>query len=457
MIKASLIFGIFLLFIQPAFSQSDSVFIREIYDQALVNGQSHSNLKFLCKKIGPRLSGSPNAQRAVYWAEKLMKDYGFDRVFLQPVMVPHWIRGEKETARIISIKSFNVNVTALGGTIGTSVNGLTAPVIEVHALDELKQLGRDRISGKIVFFNRKFDPKPIETGDSYSQAIDQRYLGPSEAAKFGAVGVIVRSLTHSLDDYPHTGFTKLTAGFNIPAIAISTNGADLLSKELSVNPSLKFYFKQQCKMLPDVLSYNVIGEIKGSEMPNEIITVGGHLDSWDLAEGAHDDGTGVVQSIEVLRIFKAIKYKPKKTIRAVLFMNEENGVRGGNKYAELAKENNEKHVAAIESDEGGFTPRGFNFDASNTLVSKINSKWKKLFTPYYADQLVVGFSGSDIIPLREAIPGVVLIGFKPDSQRYFDIHHTANDVFENVHKRELELGAASIAALVYLIDRYGFN
>jgi len=447
---------------QSVLAQSqDSVQLRKIYDEALVNGHSYKNLEYLCKQIGPRLSGSAGAQKAVEWTKKIMQEYGFDKVYLQEVMVPHWVRGEKEQAKIIAgNKSISVPIAALGGSVATPKAGITAPIIEVQTLAELKTLGEAQLKGKIVFFNRPFDPRPIQTGTSYGMAGDQRRSGPSEAAKYGAVGVIVRSLTHSIDDYPHTGNTSYEAnGIKIPAAAISTKGANELSRLLKVKSAVpvKFFFKQNCETLPDALSYNVIGELTGSEKPNEFITVGGHLDSWDLAEGAHDDGTGVMQSVEVLRILKAMNYKPKHTIRAVLFMNEENGLRGGQKYAELAKLNQEKHVAAMESDAGGFTPRGFGIDAPLELFKQVKSTWQPLFEPYDTDKLTLGGGGADIGPLKNAVPGIVLIGFRPDSQRYFDIHHTPNDVFENVNRRELELGAAAMTGLVYLIDQTGFK
>lgn len=451
-----------LLMSSIAFGQkNDSLQIRRIYDEALVNGKSYTDLAYLCKKIGSRLSGSLGAQKAVEWGKQVMESYGFDKVYLQEVMVPHWVRGAKEQAKIIvGKKSMDVPIAALGGSVATPKGGITAPIIEVQSLTELKTLGEANIKGKIVFFNRAFDPRPIETGVSYGLAGDQRRAGPSEAAKYGAVGVIVRSLTHAIDDYPHTGNTTYQDGIaKIPAAAISTKAANELSRELKLKTAIpvKFFFKQNCETLPDVLSYNVIGELVGSEHPDQIITVGGHLDSWDLGEGAHDDGTGVVQSIEVLRIFKAIGYRPKHTIRAVLFMNEENGVRGGLKYAEEAKNKQEKHIAAIESDAGGFTPRGFGIDAPTDLYKKINTLWQPMFQPYDADRLTQGGGGVDIAPLKRTIPGIILIGYRPDSQRYFDIHHTANDVFENVNRRELELGAAAMCSLVYLIDQTGFK
>lgn len=439
---------------------SDSLYLRKIFDEALVNGQPYKNLEYLCKKIGPRLSGSANAQKAVDWTKKLMEQYGFDRVFLQEVMVPHWVRGEKEQAEIVSgNQQTAVPVVALGGSIATAKNGLKAEVIEVQSIAELKTLGEELIKGKIVFYNRPFDPRFIETGAAYGSASDQRFKGPAEAAKYGAVGVIVRSMTEILDDFPHTGATAYEEGGNkIPAAAISTRGANLLSATLKQKKSVQFFLKQNCQTLPDVLSYNVIGEMKGTENPNEFITVGGHLDSWDLAEGAHDDGTGVMQSVEVLRIFKALGYRPKHSIRAVMFMNEENGHKGGLKYAELARKNNEKHIAAIETDEGGFTPRGFSFsDIQPAVLQGIIKNWKPLLEPYEAERLTKGGAGTDIEPLKETMPNVTLIGFRPDSQRYFDLHHTAKDVFENVNKRELELGAASIAALIYLIDQHGLT
>ncbi len=461
-IKVCCIILLLSLFFYPVCAQNnDSLKLRQLFDEALVNGKSYKNLEYLCKNIGPRLSGSTGAAKAVDYTKKLMTDYGFDKVYLQDVMVPHWVRGAKEEASIIEGKTkINVAVAALGGSVATPKTGITAEIIEVKNFEELASLGEETIKGKIVFFNRPFDPKPIPTFISYSGAVNQRSLGPSEAAKYGAVAVIVRSMTHSIDNYPHTGGLRYDSTITkIPAAAISTQAAELLSRKLKLKklPQIKFYLKQNCETLPDAASHNVIGEIKGTEFPDEIITVGGHLDSWDLAEGAHDDGTGVMQSIEVLRLFKSIGYKPKRTIRAVMFMNEENGLRGGLKYAELAKKNNEKHIAALESDAGGFTPRGFSIKASGIVLAKVNTMWKPLLSNYGLNEFSSGGSGSDIEPLAANFSDIVLIGFRPDSQRYFDIHHASNDVFENVNKRELELGGASMAALVYLIDQYGFK
>ncbi|MBW8050615.1 MAG: M20/M25/M40 family metallo-hydrolase [Cytophagales bacterium] len=449
---------------------NDSLVIRKIFSEALSNGKSYELLDHLCNNIGGRLSGSPQAAKAVEWSKQVMEDFGFDRVFLQEVMVPHWVRGEKEYAEIIKSKgseSIAVPVCALGGSVGTGSKGITANVVEVHNFEELEKLGGKKLKGKIVFYNRPMDPTHITTFRAYSEAVDQRWAGAMEAAKYGAIGVVVRSMTLALDDHPHTGsmgYGNDSNGYyedeisvekdinKIPAAAISTKGAELLSSLLKKDPGLQFHFKMSCQTLPDVKSYNVVGEIKGSKFTEEIILVGGHLDSWDLGDGAHDDGAGCVQAIEVLRIFKALNIRPKRTIRAVLFMNEENGLRGGKKYAELAKTNKEKHIAAIESDGGGSSPRGFGVSGKTEQVDKIIS-WTKWFEPYGHYQITKGGGGADISPLKDQ--NVTLIGLRVDSQRYFDYHHAVTDTFDKVNKRELELGAAAMAALVYLLDEYG--
>ncbi len=448
-----------LLIYNASAQNADSAMMRKIYDEILSNGQAYSNLEYLCKKVGPRLSGSANYNKAVEWGRTLMEKYGFDKVYLQEVMVPHWERGAKEAAYFTEAgKKTPVSVAALGGSIATPAAGITAQVLEVQNFEELKALG-DRVKGKIVFYNRPFNPKYIDAFLAYRDASNQRGQGAVEAAKLGAVGVVVRSMTGIIDDHPHTGGMRYADDVTkIPAVAISTKAADLLSQRLKAKSAqaITFYMKVNSRSLPDAKTYTVIGEIKGIERPDEIITVGGHLDSWDLAEGAHDDGAGIVQSIEVLRAFKAMGYKPKHTLRAVLFANEENGVRGGSKYAELAKTNGEKHLAAVESDAGGFSPRGFSIDAKAGMMQTLKNKWTGLFEPYQSLVFATGSGGVDISPLKTVFPDIVLIGLKPDSQRYFDIHHASSDVFENVNKRELELGAGAMASIIYLIDQHRF-
>lgn len=433
----------------------DSIAIKKISDEVLSNGKAYENLRFLCKKIGPRLSGSPQAQKAVEATASMLKEAGADTVYLQPCMVPHWVRGEKEKGfvQVANKEKYLLHLCSLGNSEGTGKKGISAGVVEARSFKELEQIGAAVISGKIVFLNFPMNPTYVQTFRAYGESGISRWAGASRAASYGAIGVMVRSLASNADDFPHTGVMAYNDSFpKIPAVAISTNDAEWLSKQLKLKMSLTASFTNTSKMLADTISYNVVGEIKGSEFPQQIITVGGHLDSWDLAEGAQDDGAGCMQSIEVLRTLKATGIKPKRTIRAVMFMNEENGGRGGEKYLELAEKNKEQHVFALESDEGGFTPRGFSLDMSEAQINKV-AQWKNLFYPYGVYDLAAGGSGSDVGPLKKV--GAALAGLKPDSQRYFDVHHSSSDVFENVSKRELNLGALSMAALIYLVDKYG--
>jgi carboxypeptidase Q len=440
-----------------SFAQSpDETTTKTIFDEALKNGKSYQMLEQLTKNIGPRLSGSSGAAAAVEWSKQVMQSYEFDSVWLQPVMVPHWVRGQKELARITNSKKekTDLSITALGGSVGTGPAGISGNIIEVKTFEELKELGA-KIKGKIIFFNRPMDATLVNAFAAYGGAVGQRALGPSEAAQYGASAVIVRSMGLNLEDYPHTGALRYEAGIDkIPAAAISTRHANMLSKLLKEDKGLTLYLEMHCETLDDEPSFNVVGEIRGGEYKDEIIVVGGHLDSWDLAQGAHDDGTGCVQSIEVLRLFKAIGYKPSRTIRAVMFMNEENGTRGGTKYAELSMANKEHPIVALESDRGGFTPRGFTMTGSSNVKAKIKS-WKPIFEPYGLTDFNQESGGADIEPLEKQ--GVFLMEYLPDSQRYFDYHHTPQDTFDKVSQRELEMGAASMAAMVYLIDKYGLK
>lgn len=446
--------------------QEDSLFIRSIADEILVNGEAYENLRVLTKQVGARLAGSPGMVKAEAWGQKTLQQSGADKVWLQQCMVPHWVRGGKDEAWVVDAQKKNpaaaeglpqawpkLDILALGNSVGSGPKGVSAPVIVVNTFDEL-EARKDEVKGKIVFYNYRFNDKFVRTFQAYSDAGRYRGQGPSRASKYGAVAVIVRSMTHAADNNPHTGATSYNDSFpKIPAVAIGLQDANKLADMISQQKEVKVFLKTLAQTLPDTIGHNVIGELKGTEFPDEIITVGGHLDSWDPAEGAHDDGAGCVQSIEVLRALKAIGYKPKRTIRVVLFANEENGLRGGNKYAEEAKAKNEKHYFALESDAGGFTPRGFGFSMPAEKLEKVR-KWAALFLPYGVHELNQGGGGADIGPLARTF-GTPLAGLQPDSQRYFDIHHARNDVFEAVNKRELELGAINMAALVYLVDKYG--
>lgn len=444
------------LFAQTPPQSADAEALKKIYAQALADGRCYDWLRDLCYRVGHRLSGSEGAEKAVEWAKSALDTLGLDSVWLQPVMVPKWVRGEPEQVRVLGRRPFMTHALALGGSVGTGPEGITAEVVEVKTWDELDRLGAaGSLRGKIVFFNRPMDPTKIRTFEAYGGAVDQRAHGASRAAKYGAVGAVVRSMGLKLDNFPHTGSLRYDSAYAlIPAVAISTNDAEKLSKTLQKEPNLPIFMRTTCETLPDVPSFNVIGEIRGTEKPREFLLVGGHLDSWDVGHGAHDDGAGCTQSMDVLRILKKAGIRPRHTVRAVLFMNEENGLRGGRQYAAEAQRKGEFHVCAIESDAGGFTPRGFSFDGDDATLGKNFEKvqqFAELMRPYGLE-LTRGGSGADIGPLK-GMKGL-LSGYSPDSQRYFDFHHTAADVFEAVNKRELELGAASMAALIYLLDKW---
>ena len=447
---------IFLLFIaaQTVLAQKeDSTFIKRISDEILTNGKAYDNLRNLTKKIGGRLSGSPQMVKAEQWGLKTMNESGADKAWMQECMVPHWVRGGKdEVVAMPGSQKKVLDVLALGNSIGTGSKGIKTEVIEVKSFDDLDER-KDQVKGKIVFYNYKFNPAFVNTFQSYGDAVKYRGQGASHAAKYGAVAVIVRSMTHSTDNNPHTGALRYdTTVAKIPAVAIGLRDADWLSNQLQIN-KFPVSLKTNGYFLPDTIGHNIIGELTGTEFSDQIITIGGHLDSWDPGEGAHDDGAGVVQTIEILRALKAIGYKPKRTIRFVLFANEENGGRGGAKYAEEAKIKNEKHIFALESDAGGFTPRGLGLTGTEEQYQTF-LKWEDLIAPYGCSEFTRGGGGSDIGPLNKTF-NTPMGSLNPDTQRYFDIHHARNDVFENVNKRELELGAVNMAALIYLIDKYG--
>lgn len=433
-------------------SNEDALFIKKIYNQILNDGDCYDWLHQLSTVYGGRLAGSKNADRAVLFTKSIMDTIGFDKVYLQECIVPHWERGAPEQVDA----HFNGQIKQLRATaLGNSPGGKAkAEVIEVFSLDEVKKLGRNAIEGKIVFYNRPMNPSQIRTFNAYGGAVDQRGTGPAIASRFGAVATVVRSMTTMTDGVPHTGVTIFGEDKPTPAAAISTLDADWLSAQLKKG-KVEISLETHGQLLPDVISHNVIGEIKGSTYPDKIILVGGHLDSWDIGGGAHDDGAGCVHSMQVLRTMRKLNYQPKHTIRCVLFMNEENGLGGGKAYAEASNKNQEYHMAALESDSGGFTPRGFSVDAENDVFAprfKMMTEWLPLLEPYGLS-LTKGGSGADINPLKGQKG--MLIGFRPDSQRYFDFHHTSEDTIDAVNQRELELGAASITSLIYLIDKYG--
>ena len=446
---------LFLPFFAFAQADDDSIFIKKISDDILRNGKAYDLLRQLTKQIGGRLSGSPQFARAVSWGKFTMEMIGPDKVFLQKCMIPHWVRGGTDAAAITELdkKPYpkKLDVLALGNSIGKGT--ITAPVLAVADFAELDKR-KDSVPGKIVYFNKGFDPTNVSPVVSYGQTGIYRRSGPSAAAKYGAIGVMIRSLTESAANDPHTGAMAYNDSFpRIPAIAVGPRDADEIWN-LSRRSSLTVTMTTNGKFLPDTIGHNVVGEVIGSAFPGEFITIGGHLDSWDVNEGAHDDGAGVVQTIEVMRVFKALGYKPRHSIRFVLFANEENGLRGGTQYATDAEAKKEKHVFALESDAGGFTPRSFSVSGLQPAQLEKMRSWIKLLTNYGITQISTGGGGADISPLNRLFATPVC-GLEPDPQRYFDYHHARTDVFENVNKRELLLGAINMAALIYLVDKYG--
>ena len=451
----------FTCFIQlEAQNDEDALFIKSIHDHALESGECYNWLTYLSEGIGGRLAGSAESYEAIDYTKSILETLS-DTAYLQECHVPHWERGSQEVVEIVLADGTRRNIggLALGNSISTPSKGLQAPIVMVQSLEEVKELGRSQIEGKIVFYNRPLDPTLVNTFYAYGRGGDQRVNGPATASEYGAVGTLVRSLTLSLDDVPHTGVTRYKDEHpKIPAVAISTMDAEYLSDLLKGSNNVEAYIKTDAKMLDDAkLSYNVIGEIRGSEYPEEIILVGGHLDSWDVGGGAHDDGSGCVHSMQVLATLVALDYQPKRTIRCVMFMNEENGLGGGLAYAKASNQNGEQHIAAIESDAGGFSPNGFSCDAEDEVFAELFRQvdgWEDLLAPYHL-RIDKGGSGADINPLKSQ--GGLLMGLRPNSQRYFDFHHTANDRIDAVHERELKLGAAAMTSMVFLLDKYGLN
>ncbi len=458
---------------------SDSLMFKRLYNEALLKGQCYQRLGELCKTIGSRLSGSDNAEKGIIWAVNMLNSYRFDTVFTQPVMVPRWERSKKEeiwmyspvlTAKLKKgkwpadynceafeeaipkpAKSYKLNAVALGGSVGTQTT-IYASVLAVHSARELDSLGKlGMIKGKIILFNRMFNESLLSTFSAYGGCVMQRVTGAIHAAKYGASAVLVRSMSNRCDLHPHTGSMRYEDSVvKIPAAAVGTAVADMLDRLCIEDKDMKVLIQLGCKTLPDRLSSNVVAQTKGSIYPNKYIAFGGHFDSWDQGEGAHDDGAGCMHAFEALRILKAIGYVPRHSLRCVFWINEENGLKGALEYARLAKENNELHFAALESDRGGFTPRGFGVDSA--LMPQV-LKFKKLLDSYGIGMIEKGGGGADIGPLKKNNPNTAFVSFIPDSQRYFDVHHAETDVFENVNKRELELGAAAVAVMIWILDQ----
>ncbi|MBS1776976.1 MAG: M20/M25/M40 family metallo-hydrolase [Bacteroidetes bacterium] len=447
-------FVFFMMTHLSVWAQSDSLIFRQLANQIMLHGNCYDDLRYLCKKIGNRISGSESCLKAINWGAETLTQAGADKVWLQPAEVPYWVRGaESLKVRLPNEKEWrSIRMLSIGNSEGTNGQILEAPIVMVEDYAALKRLTNDEIRGKIIFFNHRFPQEIINSFEAYGKAGSYRWTAPNIASSRGALAVIIRSLSTGDDDEPHTGSMRYADSVRkIPAVAIGNHSADRL-EEACNKGVVKAQLQSHCTMRGTKMSFNVIGELKGSDYPNQLVVVGGHLDSWDVGEGAQDDGAGIVQSIEVLRTFKALKIRPKRTLRVVLFTNEENGLRGGIAYADSSKAHNEHPIFALESDAGGFSPRGFSMSMPLAKRKYLQS-YRQLFLPYGVYDFEQHGSGADISPLEKM--GVPCAELMPDPQRYFDYHHTANDVFEIVNHRELKLGAVVMSQLVYLITQYG--
>ena len=430
-------------------------FFAAFYNRALTDQDvAWQQLSDLCRRYPRRLCGSEAAQGAVQYTLELMRRMDLDRAYLQEVMVKHWQRQPVEQALLQGARSQDrtIPICSLGGSVGTGPEGIRGKILEVEGLAELEQLSPPQVAGRVVFFNQAMNPTRLNTFRAYGEAVPQRIDGASAAGRRGAVAVLVRSVTNALDDFPHTGVMHYQSGVpRIPAVAISTLEAERLSRRLSSGEEVSIRFTTRCIQHPEKISHNVIGEITGSRYPDQIITVGGHLDCWDNSPGAHDDGGGCIQAIQVLSLFKACGIRPRHTLRAVMFMDEEVAQRGGLAYAREALGNGERHVAALESDRGVFTPRALGVSDGKIGFNRVK-KYQHLFTPYHI-AIIPGGGGVDIGPLKNGFPKITLMSLIPDDARYFDFHHSAADTPDQVHPREMQLGTAAMACLVYLVDR----
>ncbi len=477
-----------------SYTAADSLIFKQLFDLSLSKGHAYPRLGELCKSIGPLLSGSDAAENGVNWAFNMLSSYGFDKVDTQGVMVPRWERGTAGSVTFKSdvFKKMTANKTdknqllhnivasaypnspapefeceaflestiksatwipmpalALGGSVGGKASAKIVSVNNKKQLDSLGQLGL--LKNTIVLLNRPMEETKVNTFHAYGGCVNQRVQGSDWCSPYGALAVLVRSVSNRCDLHPHTGVTSYAKDITpIPMIAVATAAADVLHYLSLTDTSLKVTIDFNCKMLPDRQSANVMAQTNGHQSPEKIIVFGGHFDSWDQGEGAHDDGAGCMHAFEALRLLKAVGYQPKHTLRCVFWINEENGVRGGNEYARVAAAKHEEHIAALESDRGGFTPRGFGLDSALLIHAY---KYLPLLEQYGISTLEKGGGGVDIAPLKKMFQNIPFAALHPDSQRYFDVHHAETDVFENVNKRELELGAAAVAVMIYIIDQ----
>jgi len=423
-----------------------------LIDHILATSKAYDHLAHLADRIGPRLSGSANAEKAVRWTTQQFRAWGI-AVRNEPVMVPRWVRGE-ERGHLLSHDQPLV-LTALGGSVATPAKGITADVVEVTSYEQLEKLGRAKIAGKIVYYHASFDMSLVESGrafEAYGKAVQFRGLGASRAAEYGAVAAMIRSVATASLRSPHTGSLRYDEKLpKIPAAALSTEDGDLVHRLLARGDRVRMHVTLTPRSLPDVLSANVIAEIRGSEHPEQIVLIGGHLDSWDLGTGAIDNGSGCAMILEAMRAMKELGLKPKRTIRAVLYMNEENGLRGGRKYFENAAKREElhHHVAAIETDAGAAPPTGFITTWEGKSLEEIERRARTLNRIAPMKFTSSKHTGADTSPLIDA--GVPGFGLVPDPRHYFDYHHSAADTLDKVDAKALAQNTAALAGLAWVL------
>ncbi|HVS29970.1 MAG TPA: M20/M25/M40 family metallo-hydrolase [Thermoanaerobaculia bacterium] len=423
-----------------------------IIAHALNSSQSYETLAYLTDNIGPRLSGSRGLTLAVAWTTKRFRDWGID-VRNERVMVPHWTRGV-ERGRLVTHNSQRIVLTALGGSVATPADGIMGDVVEVNSEEELKALGRSKVNGKIVLFNRAMDATLVADGrafEAYSKAVEFRGKGADLAAPLGAAAVLVRSVTSSSLRTPHTGSVRYEGKVKkIPAAAVTVEDAMLLHRLLKKGERVRMHLTLTPRTLPDVESANVVAEIRGTELPDEIVLIGGHLDSWDLGTGAIDNGSGVAMVMETMRILKELGIRPRRTIRCVLFTNEENGLRGGRGYAKDHAAELPKHVAAIETDAGTAGLEGFRTTIGGEALAALEARLEPILQRIApATFVTTRNTGADTGPLTaEGVPG---FGLATDSRHYFDHHHAPSDTLDKVNPDDLAKNTAAIAALAYVL------
>ncbi len=419
----------------------------QIIGAAMVDPTAYERLEYLSDQIGPRLSGSPQLERAIQWAVEQMKADGLEQVRAEPVRVPHWIRGE-EWGEMVSPARHKLPLMALGSSVGTPPEGITAEVVEVTSYEELDRLG-EALKDKIVLYYKPMRAD-LPTSQAYSEAVEFRVRGASRAAQWGARAIFIRSVTTRSLSTPHTGNLRYEEGLpKIPAAALSTEAADLIHRLIARGQRVVVKLRLGAQTLPDAESANVIGELRGRERPEEIVLIGGHIDSWDVGTGASDDGAGCIVAMEAVRLLAKLQLKPRRTIRVVLFTNEENGLRGALEYAEKHKEELSKHIAAIESDSGAARPIGFFFTGGEKGMQVLEEILQLLKTLKVDSLVNTQSAGADLIPLVRA--GVLGLGLRQDSTHYFDIHHTEADTFDKVDRSDLAMNVAAMALMAYVL------